>query len=234
MAWRLGGIEIAGAPRLHGHSDGDVVLHAVADALLGAAGLGDLGRLFPADPTTPRGIASARAAARASSSASAARAGDRSASTSRSSARGRGLAARLDAMRDAIARAARASTPSAVSVKASTGNLDGRRRRRPRRSPRWPSRRSRRPDEQIRLQDTLGGETRPLEPLEPGHVRIYCCGPTVYGPAHVGNFRTFLFADLLVRYLRWRGLRRDVGHEHHRRRRQDHRRCGGGRRRSAS
>ena len=59
----------------------------------------------------------------------------------------------------------------------------------------------------IQLQDTLSGETRPLEPLEPGHVRIYSCGPTVYGPAHVGNFRSFLFADLLVRYLRYRGLR---------------------------
>ena len=52
----LGGVEIAGAPRLSGHSDGDVVLHAVADALLGAAGLGDLGRLFPADARTPRGV----------------------------------------------------------------------------------------------------------------------------------------------------------------------------------
>jgi cysteinyl-tRNA synthetase len=59
----------------------------------------------------------------------------------------------------------------------------------------------------IRLQDTLTGETRPLEPIEPGHVRIYSCGPTVYGPAHIGNFRSFLFADLLVRYLRYRGLR---------------------------
>jgi cysteinyl-tRNA synthetase len=59
----------------------------------------------------------------------------------------------------------------------------------------------------IRLQDTLSGEVRPLEPLEPGHVRIYSCGPTVYGPAHIGNFRSFLFADLLVRYLRYRGLR---------------------------
>jgi cysteinyl-tRNA synthetase len=59
----------------------------------------------------------------------------------------------------------------------------------------------------IRLQDTLTGDVRPLEPLEPGHVRIYSCGPTVYGPAHIGNFRSFLFADLLVRYLRYRGLR---------------------------
>ncbi len=59
----------------------------------------------------------------------------------------------------------------------------------------------------IRLHDTLSGELRELQPLEPGHVRVYSCGPTVYGPAHVGNFRSFLFADLLVRHLRWRGLR---------------------------
>ncbi len=58
----------------------------------------------------------------------------------------------------------------------------------------------------IRLQDTLSGTVAALEPLEPGHVRVYTCGPTVYGPAHVGNFRSFLFADLLVRHLRWRGL----------------------------
>jgi cysteinyl-tRNA synthetase len=59
----------------------------------------------------------------------------------------------------------------------------------------------------VRLHDTLTGTAQVLEPLEVGHVRIYTCGPTVYGPAHVGNFRSFLFADLLVRYLRWRGLR---------------------------
>jgi cysteinyl-tRNA synthetase len=59
----------------------------------------------------------------------------------------------------------------------------------------------------LRLQDTLSGETRPFQPIEPGHVRIYSCGPTVYGPAHIGNFRSFLFADVLVRYLRYRGDR---------------------------
>ncbi|HET7677932.1 MAG TPA: cysteine--tRNA ligase [Candidatus Limnocylindrales bacterium] len=57
----------------------------------------------------------------------------------------------------------------------------------------------------LRLRNTLGGEVEPLEPLEPGLVRIYSCGPTVYGPAHVGNFRSFAFADLLVRHLRWSG-----------------------------
>ena len=44
----LGGVRIEGAPGLAGHSDADVVAHAVADALLGAAGLPDLGTLFPA------------------------------------------------------------------------------------------------------------------------------------------------------------------------------------------
>jgi len=57
----------------------------------------------------------------------------------------------------------------------------------------------------VRLLDTLTGETRPFVPLRDGDVRIYSCGPTVYGPAHIGNFRSFLFADLLVRHLRWRG-----------------------------
>jgi cysteinyl-tRNA synthetase len=56
----------------------------------------------------------------------------------------------------------------------------------------------------VRLHDTLSGETRPFEPLG-DVVGIYSCGPTVYGPAHIGNFRSFLFADLLVRHLRWRG-----------------------------
>lgn len=59
-ALRLGGLAFPEHPALVGHSDGDVVLHAVADALLGAAGQGDLGRRFPADGRTPEGIDSAR------------------------------------------------------------------------------------------------------------------------------------------------------------------------------
>jgi 2-C-methyl-D-erythritol 2,4-cyclodiphosphate synthase len=51
-ALRLGGIEFPGEPGLDGHSDADAALHAVADALLGAAGLGDIGDHFP--PTDER------------------------------------------------------------------------------------------------------------------------------------------------------------------------------------
>ena len=57
----------------------------------------------------------------------------------------------------------------------------------------------------LRLHDTLTGQTRPFVPQRADRVGIYSCGPTVYGPAHIGNFRSFLFADLLVRHLRWRG-----------------------------
>jgi 2-C-methyl-D-erythritol 2,4-cyclodiphosphate synthase len=55
----LGGVELEG-PRLAGHSDADAVTHAVADALLGAAGLPDLGTLFPADDERYRDASSIR------------------------------------------------------------------------------------------------------------------------------------------------------------------------------
>jgi cysteinyl-tRNA synthetase len=58
-----------------------------------------------------------------------------------------------------------------------------------------------------RFRNTLGGQLEPFEPLEPGHVRLYTCGPTVYAPAHVGNFRSFVFADLVRRTLLFQGWR---------------------------
>jgi cysteinyl-tRNA synthetase len=59
----------------------------------------------------------------------------------------------------------------------------------------------------IRLFDTLRGEVVPFEPLVPGEVRLYTCGPTVYNHPHVGNFRAYVFEDLLKRFLRFMGLR---------------------------
>jgi 2-C-methyl-D-erythritol 2,4-cyclodiphosphate synthase len=55
---RLGGVEVPHGRGLEGHSDGDCVLHAVCDALLGAAGEGDMGRHFPSADARWRGVAS--------------------------------------------------------------------------------------------------------------------------------------------------------------------------------
>ena len=55
-ALRLGGIDIEDAPALDGHSDGDALIHAVIDALLGAAGEGDIGQHFPPGDPATRGI----------------------------------------------------------------------------------------------------------------------------------------------------------------------------------
>jgi cysteinyl-tRNA synthetase len=57
----------------------------------------------------------------------------------------------------------------------------------------------------LSLHDTRTGEVRPLEPVEPGKVRIYACGPTVYGPIHVGNARPFVVFMLLKRFLALEG-----------------------------
>ena len=120
---RLGGIAIDGAPALAGHSDGDVALQAVADALLGAAGQGDLGRLFPSDDRTPRAVDSGLLLRDVVSRL--AEAGLRPASVDVTiiGARPR-LGSRLDAMRTAIADAL-GIDEAFVNVKASTGNLAG-------------------------------------------------------------------------------------------------------------
>ena len=81
----------------------------------------------------------------------------------------------------------------------------------------------------IQLYDTMTRSKRPFEPLEPGKVKMYACGPTVYGDPHIGNFRSFVSADLLRRWLEYRDLRRHHGHERHRHRRQDHPRLRQGR-----
>lgn len=59
----------------------------------------------------------------------------------------------------------------------------------------------------LRLHNTLTGTKDVFEPIEPGHVGIYSCGPTVWNFAHVGNLRAFLFYDLLRRHLQVDGYR---------------------------
>lgn len=59
---------------------------------------------------------------------------------------------------------------------------------------------------EIFLYNTLTGRKEAFVPVTPGQVRMYSCGPTVYDFAHIGNFRTFVFQDILRRFLRSQGL----------------------------
>jgi cysteinyl-tRNA synthetase len=62
----------------------------------------------------------------------------------------------------------------------------------------------------LRLYNTLSRQIEEFAPLQPGRVSLYTCGPTIYNYAHIGNFRTFLFEDLLRRWLEASGY--DVFH----------------------
>ena len=71
----------------------------------------------------------------------------------------------------------------------------------------------------IRVYNTLTRRKEDFSPVEPGRVRIYTCGPTVYRYAHIGNLRSYLMADWLRRLLEAQGYRvkhvkniTDVGH----------------------
>ena len=59
----------------------------------------------------------------------------------------------------------------------------------------------------IRFFNTLTRQLEEFTPREPGCVRLYTCGPTVYNFAHIGNFRAYIFEDLLQRHLEYRGLK---------------------------
>jgi cysteinyl-tRNA synthetase len=58
----------------------------------------------------------------------------------------------------------------------------------------------------LQLFDTAKGAVAPVQLREPGKVSMYVCGPTVYGPPHLGHGRFSLVFDVLRRYLAWTGL----------------------------
>src|SRR3972149_6776802 len=73
----------------------------------------------------------------------------------------------------------------------------------------------------LSLYDTVSRKKVPLDPLRPGRVGVYPCGPTVYRYGHIGNLRTYLLTDLLLRAVRFAGLTpfsvqniTDMGHVH--------------------
>ena len=64
-------------------------------------------------------------------------------------------------------------------------------------------------DKTFKIYNSLTRRAEAIEPIEPGHLRFYACGPTVYSYAHIGNFRSFLTADLVLRTARALGWQAD-------------------------
>jgi cysteinyl-tRNA synthetase len=59
----------------------------------------------------------------------------------------------------------------------------------------------------MHVYNTMSRQLEEVVPLEDNHIRLYTCGPTVYNAAHIGNFRTYVFEDLLRRYMKYCGFR---------------------------
>ncbi len=59
----------------------------------------------------------------------------------------------------------------------------------------------------VKFFNTMTRQLEEFKPIHPGEVRLYTCGPTVYNHAHIGNFRAYMFEDLLRRYLKYRGYK---------------------------
>ncbi|HEX7651838.1 MAG TPA: class I tRNA ligase family protein, partial [Candidatus Paceibacterota bacterium] len=86
----------------------------------------------------------------------------------------------------------------------------------------WPfstAKKAGRPQPPVLFTNTLGNRKERFASIKPGIVSLYSCGPTVYGPAHIGNLRAYVFSDLIARVLQSAGYRlkrviniTDVGH----------------------
>ncbi|HSH00523.1 MAG TPA: class I tRNA ligase family protein, partial [candidate division Zixibacteria bacterium] len=59
----------------------------------------------------------------------------------------------------------------------------------------------------LQFYNSLTNKKEEFHPIDDNHVRLYTCGPTVYNFAHIGNFRAYMFEDLLRRYLKYKGYK---------------------------
>ena len=75
----------------------------------------------------------------------------------------------------------------------------------------------------LRIHNTLSGQIEEFTPLVEGEAKFYYCGPTVWDYGHIGNFRSAIAADILRRYLKFKGFQVTSRDEHHGCRRPHHR-----------
>ena len=212
----LGGVEIAHSRGLEGHSDADVLSHAIADALLGAIGAGDIGQHFPNTDESIRGINSIEILKQVSKLLAEKKARVLNIDATIIAEEPK-IAPHVSAMRKNIASAIDGSE-SDVSIKATTNEKLGAIGRSEGIAAMAVASvevvgRDRRAREKclmaLRFFNTYSRKIEEFEPRDPAAraISIYTCGPTVYSRAHIGNFRAYIFEDLLQRHLELRGYK---------------------------
>ncbi len=200
----LGGVEIPYLLGLEGHSDADVLSHAIADALLGAICVGDIGQHFPNTDESIRGISSIEILKRVNQllADKKTRIVNIDATVIAEAPK---LGPQVPEMRKKIA------ATLGISDSASQHQGDHERAARPDRSRgrnfRDGSRNGRARLMALRFFNTYSRQVEEFQPRTPKKVDMYTCGPTVYSRAHIGNFRAYIFEDLLQRHLEARGFK---------------------------
>ena len=202
----LGGVEIPYEKGLLGHSDADVLLHAIMDALLGAASLGDIGKHFPDTDPAYKGISSVKLLVHV---AGLLKENDYAIGNIDATiiAQKPKMAPHIPKMRENIA--------EALGIKISQLNIKRQQRKaldlqdRERVS---PHRRSAPCTESgnwrksnMKIFNTLTRRKEEFVPLEEGKVKMYVCGPTVYNLIHIGNARPMIIFDTVRRYMEYKG-----------------------------
>ena len=209
----LGGVDIPWEKGLLGHSDADVLIHAVMDALLGAAALGDIGKHFPDTDQAYKGISSVKLLVHVAGllHEHGYEVGNIDATIIAQKPK---MAPHIPQMRKNMAEAL-GIPESKINVKATTeeGTWVYRKRRGHFFSGYLPAYRNKEliqlkiisEERDMKLFNTMSRRKEEFVPLEEGKVRMYVCGPTVYNLIHIGNARPMIIFDTVRRYLEYKG-----------------------------
>ena len=199
----LGGVDIPWEKGLLGHSDADVLIHAVMDALLGAAALGDIGKHFPDTDPAYKGISSVKLLVHV---AGLLKENDYAIGNIDATiiAQKPKMAPHIPKMRENIAEALGIKI-SQLNIKATTEEGLDRERVSPHRrsAPCTESGNWRKSN--MKIFNTLTRRKEEFVPLEEGKVKMYVCGPTVYNLIHIGNARPMIIFDTVRRYMEYKG-----------------------------
>ena len=202
----LGGVNIPWEKGLLGHSDADVLIHAIMDALLGAAALGDIGKHFPDTDPAYKGISSVKLLVHVAGllKENGYAVGNIDATIIAQKPK---MAPHIPEMRENIAKALgieisqlniKATTEEGLGFTGQGEGISSQAICSRIESGNWRK-------SNMKIFNTLTRRKEEFVPLEEGKVKMYVCGPTVYNLIHIGNARPMIIFDTVRRYMEYKG-----------------------------